>query len=656
MAERKTSSFILLANDLDTSAWLRVQAASVAVAEGFWPSDDRWFDRVFATADEEVGNRQLTVRAAIDWTLWAARHLIVGGRSATKPAMPRPSHTIPADDPPPGVFSPFAQKVIAGSKPQRLALLLGFLRVESDPERLARRFGAPTSLVKEELAEAIFDAADIPPNLRRAFAPHVEDILFCRRHGKKFEGDFELQADEIVCHAIELALDAFWPSLEQSQSIVCCDPFRQPTSNETPDDEFPAALRNRFDSEIRIGRGGGAIVWRAVDQLLRRTVVVKVIKEISDRLAEARSLANLRHPHVVLVLEVFDILPGVALVLEDNQGSDVQKIVQEHGPMPWPAAARIVCEIADAVGALHATGLVHTDIKPGNIIVDRRDGRAILIDFGLVVERGRVPEGFTPAFSPPETFETGVATEKYDVYSLAATFVWMVSPFGDASPSERLQTLRLPHDIEELMGRALSRNLDVRPDADEFKRKLQVSIARFREDVARREKDLVARVDLSIRVTRETSRGIVNLPSMSHSSRVVRRDMGEPRTVAARTGDDVLIQVGSKETGFVTVFNIGPKGNFNLISQGVEIGAQNSMLREITLVAPAGVERLIAIWNRHRPPLNEREFRELSDRMRSLGPGFVGRAEHEDIFRESDEFVVTEIEIEHMEALTEHDR
>ncbi|MFD6550416.1 serine/threonine-protein kinase [Streptomyces sp. NPDC058398] len=184
-----------------------------------------------------------------------------------------------------------------------------------------------------------------------------------------------------------------------------------------------------------LGRGGFATVYRAHQVAVGREVALKVDSRVLDSerdrqrfLREVTAAGRLSgHPHVVPVYDagvLGDDRPY--MVMELCPGGSLGERLHRHGPLAVKEARDIGLGIADALAAAHASGVLHRDIKPGNIMVNRY-GAAALTDFGLAAmpRPGRdlsvTREALTPAYAPPEAFHLAEPTTTGDVYSLAAT-------------------------------------------------------------------------------------------------------------------------------------------------------------------------------------------------------------------------------------------
>ncbi|MBV9773281.1 MAG: protein kinase [Gemmatimonadetes bacterium] len=204
-------------------------------------------------------------------------------------------------------------------------------------------------------------------------------------------------------------------------------------------------LVDRYRIDEVIGRGGFAAVYRAMDQRLGRTVAVKVItvsapdaekrEEIRRRFdREARIAASLHHPNVVTVYD-FGTDPELGLdflVMELLQGEDLARRLRRPDPLPLPAAVRVLRDAAWGIAAGHQGGLIHRDVKPGNIFLaenDRPDRfRVCVLDFGIaqiqtlehsLTRLTRGPTPLSPAYASPEQLrEERDLTPASDVYGL----------------------------------------------------------------------------------------------------------------------------------------------------------------------------------------------------------------------------------------------
>ena len=213
-----------------------------------------------------------------------------------------------------------------------------------------------------------------------------------------------------------------------------------------------AILFARYRVVSHLGHGGSAEVWLGHDLELDRDVAVKLLHPdlvADDRsrarfLEEARTAAALAHPSIVVVHDVHVEGNAAALVLEYVDGETLAERIGRDGALPTGEAAWIAGEIADALRHAHARGVVHRDVKPGNILLGR-DGHARLTDFGIarmLLDARRADPGLvqgTLRYMAPEQLAGAPAGPAADVFSLGAVFHEMLTgepPFDARTPAE----------------------------------------------------------------------------------------------------------------------------------------------------------------------------------------------------------------------------
>ncbi|WP_432058838.1 serine/threonine-protein kinase [Streptomyces sp. bgisy022] len=153
-------------------------------------------------------------------------------------------------------------------------------------------------------------------------------------------------------------------------------------------------LAGRYRVVRQLGRGGMGVVWQARDEVLGREVAVKELRTYTDAAGpeltelglrmrrEARAAARVRHRAVIAVHDVADVDGRPLIVMELVDGPSLDDVLRERGTLQPPEAARIGAEVMDALAAAHRAGVVHRDVKPGNVLLDR-SGRIVLTDFGI---------------------------------------------------------------------------------------------------------------------------------------------------------------------------------------------------------------------------------------------------------------------------------
>ncbi|GAB2954847.1 serine/threonine-protein kinase [Streptomyces pseudoechinosporeus] len=246
-----------------------------------------------------------------------------------------------------------------------------------------------------------------------------------------------------------------------------------------------------------IGQGGMGRVWRATDELLDRPVAVKELRldvagseELGVRreraLREARASARIDHPNVVRVYDVAEEDDRLWIVMELVEAPSLARTVVEHGPLDVRETARIGLALAEALRRVHAAGVLHRDIKPGNVLLGP-GGRVVLTDFGIAAlqdAQGLTQAGVivgSPEYIPPERISGRPQGPPSDLWSLGAT---LCTALTGHSPFERAGTLatlaavmyeepQLPPEGEPLtplLRRLLARDPAARPDVGEVVR------------------------------------------------------------------------------------------------------------------------------------------------------------------------------------------
>ncbi|CAL9566526.1 serine/threonine-protein kinase [Streptomyces sp. enrichment culture] len=210
-------------------------------------------------------------------------------------------------------------------------------------------------------------------------------------------------------------------------------------------------IAGRYRLHERLGRGGMGIVWRATDQLLAREVAVKALpldetlsaaearRRRERTLREARAVAQLRHPHVIVVHDVVEDDERAYMVMEFVDGGSLAARVATHGPVGPAEAARIGVALLDALRTAHAAGILHRDVKPSNVLI-ADDGRVVLTDFGVAQVAGATTltesGSFvgSPEYTAPERMSGAGTGPESDLWSLG---VLLCAVLSGASPFHR---------------------------------------------------------------------------------------------------------------------------------------------------------------------------------------------------------------------------
>jgi hypothetical protein len=221
-------------------------------------------------------------------------------------------------------------------------------------------------------------------------------------------------------------------------------------------------VAGRYRLLRQLGAGGMGRVWLAQDEMLRRHVAVKEVvipHGLSERergetryrtLREARTAARLNHPSVIKIYDVVHTEEQPWIVMEYVPSRSLQEVITETGPVRPAEAARIGLAVLDALTAAHAAGVLHRDVKPGNVLL-ARDGRVVLTDFGLATFDGGESAVTLPGlvfgsvrYVAPERARDGTATPESDLWALGATLFAAVegrSPYARDSAMATLTAL-----------------------------------------------------------------------------------------------------------------------------------------------------------------------------------------------------------------------
>ncbi|WP_179855522.1 serine/threonine-protein kinase [Paractinoplanes atraurantiacus] len=255
-------------------------------------------------------------------------------------------------------------------------------------------------------------------------------------------------------------------------------------------------ITGRYRLREQLGRGGMAVVWRADDEVLGREVAVKVLApalagdpDLRQRIRdEARAAARLRHVNVVAVYDYGEFADAghtlSYVVMELVDGRTLADMLTGGG-LPWKVAVLVGAQVAAALAAAHADGIVHRDVKPANIMVTSSGVK--LVDFGISAAVG-VLDGQdgqvlgTPAYLAPERIAGGPVRPATDVYALglvlhlalagrmpwdASTVTQMVRAHVYATPAPLPRIAGLPPAVSRLVARCLTKNPADRPSSIE---------------------------------------------------------------------------------------------------------------------------------------------------------------------------------------------
>jgi Protein kinase domain len=273
----------------------------------------------------------------------------------------------------------------------------------------------------------------------------------------------------------------------------------------------------------RLGRGGMGTVLKAHDPALDRVVALKVISsdiEVTDELRarffrEAQAGARLSHPNIVTVYDLAEADGRLVIVMEFLDGDELRQVIAQRRPLGLDEKLAIMIQICDGLGYAHQRGIVHRDIKPGNILV-LRDGRAKILDFGVArivtAEAGLTRTGRimgTLRYIAPEQAR-GRADHRSDIFSVGTVFYELVAyrpAFPGDDPMEILEALRsddppllnevdssIPPDLAALIARAMHKDperrvqdlVEMRQGFDAIRQRVLVTLDLARQHVRSR--------------------------------------------------------------------------------------------------------------------------------------------------------------------------
>ena len=268
---------------------------------------------------------------------------------------------------------------------------------------------------------------------------------------------------------------------------------------------------NRYEIERELARGGMADVYLATDRQLRRKVAVKVLfpefardPSFVERFRrEAQNAASLNHPNICAVYDWGQERGTYYIVMEYVEGRSLRDIIRAEGQIPAVAAARIAAELADALAFAHRRGVIHRDVKPGNVLITGT-GQVKLTDFGIAANQFDANQGLTQTgavmgtatYFSPEQAQGHPVDGRSDVYALGVVLYEMltgVPPFSGESPVAVAMkhvrevpppmTVRVPDvptQLQAIVNAALTKEIEVRYQSAEEMRVDLVDFGRGR--------------------------------------------------------------------------------------------------------------------------------------------------------------------------------
>lgn len=262
-------------------------------------------------------------------------------------------------------------------------------------------------------------------------------------------------------------------------------------------------MQGKYRIVAVLGQGGFGITYKGEHTMLGTTVAIKEFfmkgacerdensthvttsqsnSELASRfrtkfLKEAKTLAALKHPNIIRVFDVFEDNGTAYYVMDYIEGNNLSDIVEGKGRLSEPLALKYIRQIANALDYLHQKKLLHLDVKPANILLDKNTGNAILIDFGVSKQYDQdgqqtstTPPAISKGYSPVEQYAQGSNVKTFspatDIYSLAATLYKLVT--GNTPPESNLllnedeQLPPYPSNVSETTRNAIAECLQTR--------------------------------------------------------------------------------------------------------------------------------------------------------------------------------------------------
>lgn len=262
-------------------------------------------------------------------------------------------------------------------------------------------------------------------------------------------------------------------------------------------------MQGKYRIVAVLGQGGFGITYKGEHTMLGTTVAIKEFfmkgacerdensthvttsqsnGELASRfrtkfLKEAKTLAALKHPNIIRVFDVFEDNGTAYYVMDYIEGNNLSDIVEGKGRLSEPLALKYIRQVANALNYLHQKKLLHLDVKPANILLDKNTGNAILIDFGVSKQYDQdgqqtstTPPAISKGYSPVEQYAQGSNVKTFspatDIYSLAATLYKLVT--GNTPPESNLllnedeQLPPYPSNVSEVTRNAIAECLQTR--------------------------------------------------------------------------------------------------------------------------------------------------------------------------------------------------
>lgn len=207
-----------------------------------------------------------------------------------------------------------------------------------------------------------------------------------------------------------------------------------------------------------LGRGGWSIVYKGIHSSLNMPVAIKMLKHnmatdpdfLEKFQNEARVIANLNHENIIKVYDIENLYRTVFIIMELLEGVSLQNLLRETPQMPIQRILKILLQVCHGLGYAHEKGIIHGDIKPGNIFI-LEDDKAKILDFGLARPPGTRGDRLvgTPRYFSPEQIRLGSLDERSDIYSLGVSMFRVITG-QEAFPDNDIANLLHMHLYENI--------------------------------------------------------------------------------------------------------------------------------------------------------------------------------------------------------------
>jgi serine/threonine protein kinase len=429
------------------------------------------------------------------------------------------------------------------------------------------------------------------------------------------------------------------------------------SAEETARERLAEALGPKFEVRDLLGRGGFAEVYEVHDRQLHRRLAVKVLRPdlawtqgmLQRFEKEARALASLSHPNILPIHFVGDRGGLVYYAMPYVEGVSLGDILRNEGPIDPDRAVQLIRPILQALAHAHEKGMIHRDLKPDNIILDKQSGRPLLVDFGIVKQAGDGPgttlTGFvvgTPTYmSPEQALGQANIDHRSDIYAIGGVLFHLVTgapPFGgDTSqevigrhighpvPNPNAVNARVPVWLSDVIAIALAKRPEDRfQSATEMADALKVGLQ------SGPQVPLVSRESLIRQIRDDDPTHIMEAAPAGAGERT----SGEMRTYGRRSGDAPVARGPLIWAGIRWLIVIAAAGaaSYYFITVSPQLEVRNNLvvpvevkLDSTTLVPPKGTlsqvirpdNKVLGGWTIVRPRVGSNE----------LGVGFRGNIE-----------------------------